>query len=293
VAKEAYYFSHDSNARHDPKITAMRGVYGSEGYGWWWMLVEMMREADEYKLDIKSKYAFNAYAMQLQCECNAIASFVHDCINEFNLFSSDGEYFWSESLLRRMEIRDVKSKKARESANARWKKQQKDANALDDDANASKMDALKESKRKEIKGKENIKDTTTTVNPFRLFESEGFGTLSATLGEKIGDFIDDYSERWVCEAMKEAAYYQKRNLPYVKSILDRYKTSGIDEPWNRKEGVNNGGTQSSWNDRTGGSNKTIANSGNASARIGIQQNESRFPKGKWDDVDVSLPAVQG
>ena len=163
MAKEAYYFSHDSNARHDPKITAMRGVYGSEGYGWWWMLVEMMREADEYKLDIKSKYAFNAYAMQLQCECNAIASFVHDCINEFNLFSSDGEHFWSDSLLRRMEIRDEKSKKARESANARWKKQQKNANASNDDANESKNDALKESKRKETKVKEIKEHNENTV----------------------------------------------------------------------------------------------------------------------------------
>lgn len=68
-------------------------------------------------------------------------------------------------------------------------------------------------------------------NPFRLFESEGFGTLSSVIGEKIGDFIDTYGEKWVCEAMKEAAYYQKRNLPYVRSILERYKTCGIDEPW--------------------------------------------------------------
>lgn len=143
VAKDVVYFSHDSNARHDPKITAMRGVYGSEGYGWFWMLIEMMREADGYKLDMKSKYAFNAYAMQLQCECNAIASFVHDCIHEFYLFSSDGEYFWSESLLRRMEIKEEKSKKARESANARWKKRNGNANASKSDANASKIDAIK------------------------------------------------------------------------------------------------------------------------------------------------------
>lgn len=68
-------------------------------------------------------------------------------------------------------------------------------------------------------------------NPFRLFESEGFGTLSATIGEKLGDFIDTYGERWVCEAMKDAAYHQKRSLPYVRSILERYRISGVDEPW--------------------------------------------------------------
>lgn len=153
MAKEAYYFSHDSNARHDPKITAMRGVYGMLGYGWFWTLVEMMREADGYKLDMKSKYAFNAYAIQTQCECNAIASFVHDCIHEFELFSSDGDSFWSESLLRRMELKESKSEKARNSAKARWE----NANASKNNANASKIDAktmqVKERKVKESKVK--------------------------------------------------------------------------------------------------------------------------------------------
>lgn len=149
--KDAFYFSHDSNARHDPKITAMRSVYGSEGYGWFWMLVEMMREAEFYKLDMQSKYVFNSYAMQLQCERIAIEQFVHDCINEFDLFKSDDSFFWSESLMKRMEIKDIKSKKARDSANARWNKSEGNANALKDDANASKNDAYKESKGKVIK----------------------------------------------------------------------------------------------------------------------------------------------
>lgn len=31
--KDAYFFSHDCNARNDPKILALRSVYGAEGYG--------------------------------------------------------------------------------------------------------------------------------------------------------------------------------------------------------------------------------------------------------------------
>jgi DnaD/phage-associated family protein len=85
-------------------------------------------------------------------------------------------------------------------------------------------------------------DFAPAENPFKLFESEGFGTLSDVIGQKLGDFIDEYGERWVCEAMKEAAYYQKRNLPYVRSILDRYRSSGIDEPW-KTDGRNKGPKQ--------------------------------------------------
>jgi DnaD/phage-associated family protein len=90
-------------------------------------------------------------------------------------------------------------------------------------------------------------DTTAPApNPFKLFESEGFGMLTEILGQKIGDMIDDFGEPWVREAMKEASYYGKRNLPYVKSILNRYRTSGIDEPWKQeKAGEQNGGTKES------------------------------------------------
>ncbi|GKU79812.1 DUF4373 domain-containing protein [Paenibacillus sp. L3-i20] len=172
MAKEAYYFSHDSNARHDPKITAMRGVYGSEGYGWYWILVEMMRDADEYKLDMHSKYAFNAYAMQMHSNSHAIASFVDDCINEFNLFSSDGKYFWSNSLLIRMELKNERSEKAKKAADARWNKGPKNANASKKDADAVDNDALKERKGKEIKGKENKeREYTPPVLSFNEIES--------------------------------------------------------------------------------------------------------------------------
>lgn len=164
--KEAYYFSHDSNARHDPKITAMRGVYGPEGYAWFWILVEMMRESEDYKLEMRSKYAYHAFASQMQCDPEKAQEFIRDCIHEFGLFKSDETYFWSVSLLKRMAKKDKKSESARKSANARWNKEpapdkdflvgnmrthiEGNANAY---ANATESDAskVKESKGKEIK----------------------------------------------------------------------------------------------------------------------------------------------
>jgi hypothetical protein len=209
MAKEAYYFSHDSNARHDPKITAMRGVYGMQGYGWFWTLVEMMREADGYKLDMKSKYAFNAYAIQTQSECNAIASFVHDCINEFELFASDGDNFWSESLLRRMELRESKSEKARNSAKARWSKESKNANAIENDANALKIDA------KSMQGKERkVKE-----NDMHIF-SENV-TISEDEYQKLIELIGSeqpvirYLERFEEWIVRQTPREQKKRKPYL------------------------------------------------------------------------------
>lgn len=155
MAKEAYYFSHDSNARTDPKILEMRSVYKAQGYGWYWMIVEMMRDQEDYALSMQGKYVWNAFASQLDATAEEIKAFIEDCISEFKLFESDGAKFWSKSLLQRMKTKEEKSEKARKSAEARWNKHSKEANEMqpqcDSNANASKNDAIKESKVKEIK----------------------------------------------------------------------------------------------------------------------------------------------
>lgn len=153
--KDAYYFSHDSNARHDPKIQAMRSIYKAAGYGWYWMLVEMMRDQENHKLDMVDKYAFNAFALEMQCTPDEAQTFINDCINEFKLLASDGKEFWSESLLKRMKKREEKSKKASESARKRWENKQSkskcktDAKRTHNDSNAIKGKESKGNKNKE------------------------------------------------------------------------------------------------------------------------------------------------
>lgn len=175
--KDAYYFSHDSNARHDPKISAMRGVYGAEGYGWYWMLIEMMRDSSEYKLDIQGKYTFNAFALQLQSECKQIEEFVNDCIHEFKLFESDGASFWSNSLLRRMDKREEVKAKRSAAAKVRWDKE-KGGPEQPDDASDMQMHSTsnapamqgKESKGKESKVKESKGNKKENVPKIKFAE---------------------------------------------------------------------------------------------------------------------------
>ncbi|MEK5414475.1 conserved phage C-terminal domain-containing protein [Paenibacillus sp. FSL L8-0708] len=185
--KEAYYFSHDSNARHDPKITAMRGVYGPKGYAWFWILVEMMRECDSYKLDMQSKYAYHAFASQMQCETEEAHDFINDCINEFGLFVAADGLFWSESLLRRMEKRDKRSEGAKKAAEARWANKpvpdkdsskthmQEECERIEDECQS---DALKESKGKEIKDK-------TIVEIVNYLNEKANGKFSSSTRETI------------------------------------------------------------------------------------------------------------
>ena len=118
------YFSHDSNARDDEKILAMRADLGWEAYGLYWALIEMLRDASDYRL--KTNYKVLAFSLHTSEEM------IRNIINDYSLFSisEDGAFFFSISLTKRMEEKEVLSKKRRSSANNRWKSEDADANEM-------------------------------------------------------------------------------------------------------------------------------------------------------------------
>jgi len=95
--KDARYFSHDSNASHDPKIIHLRSTYGWEGYGLYWAIVERLRSEKNYQFP-SDKISILAYDLQYP----ELEKFIKDCIEVFELFKSENGHFWSESLKRRM-----------------------------------------------------------------------------------------------------------------------------------------------------------------------------------------------
>lgn len=235
--KETYYFSHDFNARNDPKILAMRSKYGSEGYGWYWMIIEILREQSEYKLE-HNKYLCITLAMQLQCDCNALHNYVEDCINEYHLFESDGVYIWSNSLMRRMEEKVTKSENAKKAAKARWNKaskDKKDTKKCNDNADAMQpqcdSNAIKESKRKESKGKENKRereDNSYTQEALELckYYSElkpGQDITSDLASLEI--FIERYGFDWTKEAIQKCVSGKGKFIkPWVETVLKNWVT---------------------------------------------------------------------
>jgi len=51
--KDAYYFPHFSNARNDRKILRLRRELGTEGYGIYFMILEILRDSSDYKYPIE------------------------------------------------------------------------------------------------------------------------------------------------------------------------------------------------------------------------------------------------
>ena len=123
MKRDVYWFQHDANARRQQNIVAMRTVYGSEGYGWYWMLMELMREAEDHKLKLTGKYTMPALAKELDAKPDKIKEFIEDCMNEFELFAGDDKYFWSPQLNQRMEKYHQTIDKRKEAAKKRWNKE--------------------------------------------------------------------------------------------------------------------------------------------------------------------------
>lgn len=166
--KDSYYFPHDANTRNDPKIMALLSKYGVLGYGRFWIVLEMLRDQKDYQLR-RHGWIVSALALAMQCSEEEAEEFVEDCIVKFELFICDGEVFWSESLIRRMEIKDDKKKKRAEAgqrgAVARWgekvEKEEENSTTItlpcDGDSNTMRLPCdtnAKNSKEEESKVKE-------------------------------------------------------------------------------------------------------------------------------------------
>lgn len=133
MSKDAYWFKHDANALSDLKIEALVLRYGMAGYGMFWAIIETLREAECYQLPRKS-YVWSALAKKMLATPEQVEEFVTACIDEFELFSDGDGYFYSPSLMRRMDKWDeIKGKRAEAGRQGGIAKA---ANAKQNEANA-------------------------------------------------------------------------------------------------------------------------------------------------------------
>lgn len=170
------YFPHDSNARNSDKLLPVRMKFGAEGYGIYFMLLERLRDEPTY-MSVKD---YNMLAFDLRVDAQKIKAVIED----FGLFAftDDGKCFYSEGFIKRMNIKDSKSKARSEAgkkgAENRWGKE-KNGNAiakpLDKDSNAMAkpyQNDGKESKEKESKEKNNKNTSHESKSAKRVYEPD-------------------------------------------------------------------------------------------------------------------------
>ena len=282
MAKLTNYFSHDVSALSDPKIMIMISLHGMVSYAWWWILIERLAVEEDCKLPY-NKFTFAGLAVTFQIsdnlefwkqnEANASSNeaneaplkqtdlarfFIDSLIEDCNLLQTDGEYFWSPSLLKRRQLREEKyrkiSEKRREagrlgglaSGESRGRKKatikQNEANASSNEANEAKgkkgnkdiifysTDEHDEVKQNEANASDDIdindlfeksdtKLNDTQSKVYRVYMSE-IGEISSITKERIDDLVVDFGANEVVNAISIASERGKGSIGYITAILN-------------------------------------------------------------------------
>jgi hypothetical protein len=153
MKKDAYYFPHFSNARHDRKLKRVIKDLGIEGYGIYFMVLEVLRDQQDFKYPLQD-------IDLLADEFGTSESKLSVVVKNYDLFDVDeSNNFFSTKQALYLQPYIERSEKARNMARARWDKVKSLPEPMHKhmpehyDSNASKV---KESKVKETKEKEEV-----------------------------------------------------------------------------------------------------------------------------------------
>lgn len=107
-ASDKVAFLHDADASQDEKMMEVISIHGNRGVGFFWRLVERMRAATDYRLDMR---LLSGISHSLS-ESLADAKQMLETFETVGLFAREDEHFlFSPSLRRRMEAYDAKRSK--------------------------------------------------------------------------------------------------------------------------------------------------------------------------------------
>jgi hypothetical protein len=151
------YFSHDYNARNDPKCIALIKDFGMSGYGVYWCLIEMMNEqGGRIK---KFPLLYRALAHDLKVKEVTLVKQIEAMLHQLQLLVEDEKYIWSESTLSRLAERESKRSKqikAGKLGGINSGISRRNGSLSKQAFEATEANEAKESKGKEIKEKESI-----------------------------------------------------------------------------------------------------------------------------------------
>lgn len=253
MGRDVYYFSHDVNASNDPKIIVMKELCGVIAYAWWWILIEQLAVQEDYKLPM-DKITFTglgiAFGMK-QNEANAsktkqAEAFINLLINECELLETDGEYFWSPSLVRRNLLRKNKqveiSRKRSEAGRLGGLKSAEQRSKTKQMLQANEANEANQAKGKERKGNiysysyneahENEKSDKDILpmfdeskkhdpykNVFKIYMND-VGEISSVTKEKLECLVNDFGENEVINAISKSSEVGKASIAYITAVLN-------------------------------------------------------------------------
>jgi hypothetical protein len=106
--RQRFFFPHEANVLNNFSLRSMFRKYGATGYGMWWLLVESLSRAAQYRIDIANDENIEDLCDYMRCDEDAVRAFIHECIHRYKLLHTDGQYIWSPQLTEDMEYWEEK-----------------------------------------------------------------------------------------------------------------------------------------------------------------------------------------
>lgn len=201
--KDAYYFPHDCNARHDPKVVALCMRWKNLGYAAYFITIEMLREQNNYMLQAKLKPCLQlAWGTYENLDFSHFQELFNDMI-KFGLLEENEDFIFSPSLLKRMEAIDNRRDRLREAGRKGGLSQAKAKLK----PRLSNPQAGKESKVKESKDIANAPAGPTKQfidHWFQLYRAK-FNKPYHVQGGKDGSLVKRLLETFELETLKKLA----------------------------------------------------------------------------------------
>ena len=203
-------------------------IMDQNGYGLYWAIIEMMRNEEDYKLEL-SKNTYRAINTLTNTEID-VEKYIKDCIEDYGLFREEDNKFFSNSLLRRMteyeKKREVNKKNGKLGGRPKKTEIKPNGYEIKTEKNQNK---IKENKEKENKINE------TTVNDSCVdglqeiieFYNNNVGMITPYGLEILTDYAEDMQEDLIILAMKKAVEANVRTIQYIKGILNNWSKKGI------------------------------------------------------------------
>ncbi len=216
--KDSYYFKHDANASSDIKLRAIRKKYSWKGIGWFWFLIEQLRNQDNYKLPY-NELTYEGLSGDMDCTAEETKKFIDDCLH-FGLLKKNGEHFSSDRLSRDMDWLDEKREKTRKagliSAEKRYGKTPEQA-SVPSSAPTTKTEARNKTGAETDIGK-----------MIETYELRIGKTLTPNELDQLKDISDNYPLGDYEKAIEEAVKNNVRSpVPYIAKVLEAWQQKKV------------------------------------------------------------------
>jgi hypothetical protein len=204
ISKE--YFSHDHNTRNKKKLGAIIHDHKMQGYGLFWVIVEMLHEDTDKWMSL-DQVTFNSIAKESLCDVEFVKSFIKQCIEDYGVFIEKDEKFTTERVLRntqhRLDIKEKRSKAGKASASVKQvltrveqkstkKRKEKNSKSINTPIGVLGTDVPATQPKDELKKEYQILQTENSDKDRKVV----FGQIKNFIEEKKPGFPEPYVDAW-------------------------------------------------------------------------------------------------